>query len=406
MATAGFILLDSAFRPLSADPESIKILSFPNAAINPLSLDGILAQKIKSFLPADILASQGGILAQFESGKRRYFCRAFVLENHWDGIQYGRRIALLLERGLSGPPASAAKQRKAAGMHDDPFGFAPDPKYYDLTPTHREVVTSLSAMVHEGNGIGVLLGQAGIGKTILINYLNEKLRAGSEIAYFPGNFESRDELVRAVMAVFGVDSAGNDSAGNLQLFEDWLLRKNLAGRRIVLICDDAHNLSFKTLENLCLLAGLQSGRQKLFQIILAGRQGLLEKLNAPRLEKLAGTMAVFCRLTPLDESEVRSYVLHRLRIAGCMRQLFSPEALSHIALYSRGIPLNINMICRHCLSLAATVSLPIVDERIVADSAYDLVLKSQPSSPWDEPRTALPEKPHRQNHHGLKLIKR
>jgi hypothetical protein len=89
---------------------------------------------------------------------------------------------------------------------------------------------------------------------------------------------------------------------------------------------------------------------------------------------------VFCRLAPLDEAEVCSYVLHRLRIAGCTRQLFTSDALSAIALYSRGIPLNINMLCRHAMLLAATINLQFVDEKIVADSAYDLILRTQPSS--------------------------
>jgi general secretion pathway protein A len=177
------------------------------------------------------------------------------------------------------------------------------------------------------------------------------------------------------------------------------------GRRVILICDDAQDFTFETLENLCMLSDLQTGRQKLLQIVLAGRQGLLEKINAQRLERIGDKITVICRLGPMDDAEVRSYVLHRLRIAGCTRQLFSPQALSHIALYSRGIPLNINMICRHCLSLASAVNLPVIDERIVADSAYDLVLRAQPSSPWDDPGSPIVEPPRRKRH-NLKLIKR
>jgi general secretion pathway protein A len=146
------------------------------------------------------------------------------------------------------------------------------------------------------------------------------------------------------------------------------------------------------------------GRQKLLQVVLAGRQGLLEKLNTPLLNSKDSRITVFCKLTPLDEAEVHTYVLHRLRIAGCKRQLFSPQALSLIALYSRGIPLNVNMICRHCLSLAATVSLPFIDEKIVADSAYDLVLRSNSSILWDEPENPASERTRR-NRHGLRLIK-
>jgi general secretion pathway protein A len=212
-------------------------------------------------------------------------------------------------------------------------------------------------------------------------------------------------MVRAVMAALGIENAGKDLASNINLLENWLIMKNLSGRRITLFCDDAQNLTYESLENLCLFSDLQMGRQKLLQIILAGRQGLLEKLSSTRLDSSSTKITVFSRLTPMDEAEVRTYVLHRLRIAGCARQLFNPQALSDIALYSRGIPLNINMICRHCLSLAATVNLPVIDEKIVADSAYDLVLRSQPSGPWDEPGNPFIEPPRR-SRHGLKLIKR
>jgi general secretion pathway protein A len=404
LTSTGLMLIDVSFRPISADPESIKILGFPNTVVSPFSLDGILAQKIRSFLPADIVLSSGEVLTQFQSGKRRYLCRAFVLDSHWNSNPHEKRVALLLERGLSGPPISAPKQRKLAGMHEDPFSFAPDPKYCSFSRAHLEVISVLRDMVRGGRGIGALLGQAGTGKTVFVKFLAGNLRGESEIAFLPGSFEDRAELVRSVMAAFGIESAEKDFANNLHHFKDWLLKKNLAGRRVALICDDAQNLTIETLENLCLFSDLEMGRQKLLQIVLAGRQGLLEKLNTPRLNAIDSKITVFCKLTPLDEAEVRTYVLHRLRIAGCKRQLFSPQALSLIALYSRGIPLNVNMICRHCLSLAATVGLPIIDEKIVADSAYDLVLRSHPSILWDEPENPDNERNHR-NRHGLKLIK-
>jgi general secretion pathway protein A len=404
LTATGLMLIDVFFRPISADSESIKILGFPNIVVSPFSLDGILAQKIRSFLPVDTVLSLGDVLAQFQSGKRRYLCRAYVLDNHWNSNPHEKWIALLLERGLSGPPIRAGKQRKLAGMHEDPFSFAPDPKYYSLSRAHLEVVSSLRGMVREGRGIGVLLGQAGTGKTVFVNFLVGNLRSESEIAFLPGSFEDRAELVRAVMAAFGIESAGIKLESNLRRFEDWLLKKRLAGRRVTLICDDAQDLTIETLENLCLFSDHEMGRHKLLQIVLAGRPALLEKLNAPRLKSISGKINVFCKLTPLDEAEVHTYVLHRLRIAGCTRQLFSPQALSHIALYSRGIPLNVNMICRHCLSLAATISLPIIDEKIVADSANDLVLSAPPSILWDEPENPSSEKTRR-NRHGLKLIK-
>ena len=186
------------------------------------------------------------------------------------------------------------------------------------------------------------------------------------------------------MAAFGIEEIGPDPNKNLVVFEKWLLKRHLSGRRSVLVYDNAQDYDSNILENLSMFSDIQAGQQKLLQILIAGRQGLIEKLSGSRQETIGNKINVFCRLTPMDEEEVRAYILHRLRIAGCVRQLFSSEALTLIALYSRGIPLNVNMICRHCISLASTINMQIIDERLVDDSAYDLVLKSHPFSPRDE----------------------
>jgi general secretion pathway protein A len=198
---------------------------------------------------------------------------------------------------------------------------------------------------------------------------------------------------------------------NLLHLEKWLISKNLAGRRVTLICDDAQDFSFGTLEGLCLFSDLQIGQQKLLQIILAGRQGLLEKLNSNRLSAIAKRINVFSRLSPLDDAEVYNYVSHRLRVAGCNRDLFTYAALASIALYSRGIPLNINMLCRHCLSMAAANNLNKIDEKVVADSAYDLVLSSRPAGFWEGPDgspSAVRGSPSDRTHknHGLRLVRK
>jgi len=406
---AGFLLIDSLYRPIYADPESIKILGYPNSVAAPGSLDGILTQKILSFLPREFLESQAPFVAHFQSGRRRYLCRAFIVEDHWNDSVRDTRIALLLERGLPGPPGER-KYKKLGGMNEDPFGFSPDSRFYHFSRGHQEILSSLLALILDRRGTGVLLGQAGMGKTALLNYLAEKLRPDSDIALFSGSFENRGELVRSVMGILGIDGLRRDLVQNLEHLKKWLDARNTVGRRVIVICDEAQDLSFETIENLCALTDLEAAQQKPIQIILAGRQGLLEKLSGPRLEPVSRNINVFCRLAPLDEAEVRSYVQHRLRVAGCTRQVFNHEALSSIAVYSRGIPLNINMLCRHSMSLAATINLQIVDDRIVADSAYDLVLRAQPANLWDSTPAGLSQEPHRpaglmRDRRGLRLVK-
>jgi general secretion pathway protein A len=408
--TAGFVLIDSSFRPVYANPESIKILGYPNATANPATLDGILTQKILSFLPKDMELQQSVPFTQFQSGRRRYLCRAFVLEDHWNGETREMRIALLFERGLPGPPGGAKAHRKLAGMSEDAFSFSPDPRFYYFSRGHQDVFASIRNLVRERRGIGVMLGQAGMGKTALLEYLAESLRPESEIALMPGALDSRADLVRGVMGILGLNDPGRDLSGNLAHFESWLTAKQQDGRLVTLICDDAQELSTGALENICLFSDLRAGQNKLLQVVLAGRQGLLEKLNSPRMENAGKRINVYGRLAPMDEAEVRGYILHRLRIAGCSRQLFTSSALSSIALYSRGIPLNINMICRHSMSLAATINAQTIDDRIIADSAYDLVLRAQPTTAWDDPAGGMPDARRQsglaRDRRGLRLVEK
>ena len=411
MESSGFVIIDAEFRPIYANEESIKILGYPNLHANLQSMDGILTQKIVSFLPRDLGSSRRECSSQLQSGRRLYHCRAFVVEAHWSDGSPETRIALLMERGLPESVRTAKQRKLSGGMLEDPFSFTPDPKYYQRSRGHNEVFASLRNMVMERRGVGVVLAQAGMGKTALLRYLSESLRSDAEIADIPGSFENNAELVRSVMAILGVKRISRNLAENLQLFEEWLLLRNRTDQRVVLICDNAQDFDAETIQNLSSLSELGGWQQRLLQIIFAGRQELAVKFAEPSLAPVSQKINVFCRLSPLDRGEVHSYVLQRLRIAGCNRPLFSTAALSSVSLYSRGIPLNINMICRHCLSIATSNNLPVIDERTVSDSAYDLVLRTQPAGSWDDPSAYLsgeeqPRSARLRDRRGLTLVRK
>jgi general secretion pathway protein A len=380
----GLVLTDTLFRPIFADMESLKILRYPYDVHNPAALEDLLTQQLYSFLQPERIISSGETLTQFQSGRRRYLCRAFVLHNHWDNDPKEAKIAILFERGLSDPPTNARKRNRIGGMYEDPFSFSPDPRYYSFSRAHLDVLASIRSLIREGRGIGVLIGQGGMGKTVLVSYLAETLRMECDFVYLAGTYSSRAEMLHAVMAAFGIEEIEQNVSSNLARFEKWLLDRHLSGRRSVLVYDNAQDYDANILENLCMFSDMQAGQQKLLQVLIIGRQGVIEKISGSRQETVGNKINVFCRLTPMDGEEVRSYVLHRLKIAGCTRQLFNSEALHLITLYSRGIPLNINMICRHCISLASTVNMQIIDERLVDDAAYDLVLKTHPFSDWND----------------------
>jgi general secretion pathway protein A len=411
MDSSGFVIIDSHFRPVFANEESIRILGYPSVCPNLQSLDGVVTQKIVSFLPRDLGSGKKTYAIQFKSGRRLYHCRAFHVEDHWSGGTRERRIALLMERGIPESAGARRQKRLPAGMYEDPFSFTPDPKYYQQSRGHQEVFTSLRSLVMDRRGIAVVLASAGMGKTALLGFLADSLKDKAEVANVPGSFENNADLVRSVMAILGVKRISRSLPDNMQALEDWLVSKDREEIRVVLICDEAQDLNAATIQNLCFLTGLGLGRHRLLQVIFAGRQELAVKLAEPRLVPVSKEINVYCRLGPLDQAEVQSYVLHRLRIGGCRRQIFSSAAISAIALYSRGIPLNINMICRHCLSIAISNDLSVIDEKTVENSAYDLVLKAQPSgddgdlpSIWgsNDQYSCIPVR----NRRGLRLVRK
>jgi len=377
----GIILLDAALRPLAGDPESVRILAYPNPADRPEALDALIGDRILSILDAEQLAAEGSTVAQLQSGKRRYLCRAFQLATRWAQGVPDASVALLLERGLAAAPGG--RDRRARGLAD-PFGFAPDPALYCLTRAHRDVLAALRTVLLEGRAAAALLGQAGMGKTTLLAFLAGSLRRQCDFVHLSGPSRGSGHLARAVMGALGIeggDCAAADAPGRL---ERELVRRALAGRRAAVIVDNAQELDGDALGRLVALAEPALGRQRLLTVILAGRPGLADRLAGRGEEAPGRRIGVYCRLTPMDAAETRGYVLHRLRLSGCAPGAFTPAALDLVALYSRGIPLSVNMLCRHSLSLAASIGLPAVDERIVEDSAYDLVLRSQALSPWDE----------------------
>lgn len=381
MSSNGIILLDGSLRPLVGDPESVRVLAYPNPAPRPEALQALIGDRILSLVDAEELAAEGSTVAQLQSGKRLYLCRAFQLATRWAEGAPDASVALLLERGLAAAPAGLDRRGRRIA---DPFGFAPDPALYCLTRAHRDVLAALRGAILGGGGAAALLGQAGMGKTTLLAFLAGSLRRQCDFVHLAGAARGLGQLARAVMGALGIEGEGAAAEEALERLERGLIERTLSGRRSAVLVDNAQELEEGALGRLVALAEPALGRKRLLTVILAGRPGLAGRLGGGGEEAPGRRIGVYCRLTPMDAAETRVYVLHRLRLSGCAPGSFTPAALDLVALYSRGIPLNVNMLCRHSLSLAASIGLGAVDERIVEDSAYDLVLRSQSLSPWDE----------------------
>lgn len=237
------------------------------------------------------------------------------------------------------------------GLHTNPFNLNPDPRFLYESRIVEEALACLKYGIESRKGFVMLTGEVGTGKTTLLNKLLRFLRAkGISTAYVFNPRLTVMEFLQYTMADFGLAVDSNGKAVMLQRLNQFLLERYAAGRTAVLIVDEAQNLSADALEEIRMLTNLETSTEKLLQIVLCGQPELEEKMKDPALRQLRQRVAIRARTQPLSLEETGKYIQVRLTIAGCSSEpIFSPEAITAIYTYSRGIPRVINLLCEHCL---------------------------------------------------------
>jgi len=261
-------------------------------------------------------------------------------------------------------------------LREQPFGVTPDPAYLYPSRTHCEALDSLTEGILGGRGFLALIAEPGMGKTTLLYQVLEGLRDTARAAFlFQTQCNSR-EFFQYLLSELEVDSTGMGLVAMHHKLNEMLFAEMLAGKRFVLIVDEAQNLDDTVLETIRLLSNFETSHTKLLQIVLAGQPQLEEKLGQKRLAQLLQRITVVKHLEALSPEETAGYIRHRLKVAGhCGEALFEPEALALVAERSQGVPRNINRICFHALLQAHaegrhTVSPDIVEK---ADRKLDVV---------------------------------
>lgn len=233
-----------------------------------------------------------------------------------------------------------------------PFHVTPNPRFLFLSPTHEEALQHLRYGIEDKKGFIVLTGEVGCGKTTLCRKLLEELELREDVdtALLLNPRISETELLRGIMKELGEKTDKSSKTDLLDTMNDILLDRIDKGREIVVIIDEAQNLSFEVMEMLRMLSNLETYDQKLLQIILMGQPELGLKLKEERLRQFRQRVLVHYDLQPLNFEEVQLYIQHRLSLAGSNgRPRFTSRAVRKITKGSLGIPRMINNICDKAL---------------------------------------------------------
>ena len=265
---------------------------------------------------------------------------------------------------------------------EDPFNVSPDCRFFYQTEQHREAVATLHYAMLQRRGFALLIGRPGLGKTSVLARLAQHLEGTAEIAFLPQPYFNHVNLLEAILNALDIEPR-RTSSQNYNLFNQYLLKTRAAGKTVVVIFDEAQNLSLKTLEAVRMLSNFETSAQKLVQIILAGQPRLAEVLKQAASEQIRQRINVVSRLHPLANYEVYDYIAHRLQIAGSSISLFDPAALRTIASRSGGVPRNVNTICFNALSLAYALDRHQVGCAEVAEAIRDLDLT------WEDARMPI-----------------
>jgi N-acetylmuramoyl-L-alanine amidase/type II secretory pathway predicted ATPase ExeA len=258
-------------------------------------------------------------------------------------------------------------------LREDPFGVTPDPAYLYPSRTHCEALDALTEGILGGRGFLALIAEPGMGKTTLLYQALEGMRDTARAAFlFQTQCNSR-EFFEYLLSELGVDSTGMGLVAMHTKLNEMLFNEMLAGKRFVLIVDEAQNLDDSVLETIRLLSNFETSNTKLLQIILAGQTQLGEKLQQKPLAQLLQRITVVKHLDALSAEETAGYIRHRLKVAGYPGEaLFEPAAAALVAELSHGIPRIINKICYRALSEAFLEGSTTVSSEIVAKASREL----------------------------------
>lgn len=265
------------------------------------------------------------------------------------------------------------------GLRELPFELTPNPRYLYLAPQHREALANLQYGLSTAKAVTVLIGEAGTGKTTLIRTaLESESCRHTRCVYLTNPSLTRAEFIETLARGFGLGpDAAISKATLLAKLEGALRARRDQGEITALVVDEAHRLSDELLEEVRLLANIETTTEKLLPLVLAGQSELADRLNEPGLRQLKQRVAVRCEIPTFVLSETAAYMAHRIRTAGGeAARLFTREAVTLIHEHSHGIPRTISVMCDNALLTGFALGHQPVGRAIVLEVTRDFDLEA------------------------------
>jgi type II secretory pathway predicted ATPase ExeA len=258
-------------------------------------------------------------------------------------------------------------------LKEPPFRLTPDPQFLFASKQHSRAKAYMESTIWLADGFVVITGDIGSGKTTLIEAFLSDLPADIVIAHISQTQLSPVEFLQALLVEFGFKPFRKRKVELLAMLKDFLVEQYAAGKKILLVIDEAQNLSSKVLEEVRLLSGLEAQKEKLLRIIIAGQPELSRKLDSPRLEQLTQRVRLRFHLGALSKRETHEYITHRLNVAGANnREIFDSGACDIVFRFAGGVPRLINVLCDTAMLCAFAEERTQIDERIVKAAAEEL----------------------------------
>jgi type II secretory pathway predicted ATPase ExeA len=273
------------------------------------------------------------------------------------------------------PPMQADLYTAHFGLQMRPFALTPDPDFLYWPQSHQRAYTMLEYGIRANSPITLITGEVGAGKTTLLLHLIRSLGPEIKVGLISNPHGSRAELLRWVLHSLDQPADLNESYVDLfSRFQNFLLSEYALGRSVVLIFDEAQNLTAEALEELRMFININSGKDEVLQLVLIGQPELRDLVSRPEMRQFAQRVAASYHLTAMDLKTVRGYIPHRLKVAGADRRIFSGPAIDLIHQVTRGVPRLVNQLCDLALVYAFTKGkrtvTPAIVQQVLDDGVF------------------------------------